>query len=132
MSTDFRITVFGKTGCQKCKVLNKRIDDILKKEQLDNFEKSYMDVETAEGIVHFAQSECINPNRIPAFLVSKKNEATGSYERISNPAPGEEHPVCKKSRLYTWLGLQTDYSEEGKGLITPKMIKSVIQDAKGA
>ena len=37
--------------------------------------------------------------------------------------------VCRKSRLYQFVGLQTDYSEAGKGVISPKMIQAVLAEA---
>ena len=34
------------------------------------------------------------------------------------------------SALYTWVGLQTDYSSVGRGVITPRMIEAVLRQAK--
>ena len=48
---------------------------------------------------------------------------------LANKQPGTIDKVCKKARLYQFLGLQTDYSDLGKGLITPKMIQSVLAEA---
>lgn len=126
----FRITVFGKTGCEKCKVLNKRLDDLLAKPGWEEFEKAYCDVETEDGLVAFARAECVNPNRIPAAVVSRLNPETGRYDFVANPAPGAADPVLKKSKLYSLLGLQTDYSESGQGLITPKMLTALLEQAR--
>ena len=38
------------------------------------------------------------------------------------------YPVCRKAKLYQYIGLQTDYSNVGQGLITPKMIQSVLAE----
>jgi hypothetical protein len=65
------------------------------------------------------------------MVVAKRDPATGAYEMLPNPQPGEEDKVCQKSRLYQYLGLQTDYTEVGKGVITPKMITSILEQAKG-
>ena len=130
MASKFKIRVFGKTGCDKCKVLNQRIDGLLEKAEWADFQKEYVDVETEEGLVHFAQSECINPQRIPAFMVARMNEENSRLEPILNPRPGEADEVCKKSRLYTWLGLQTDYSEAGRGVISTPMITTILEEAR--
>ena len=130
MGSRFRVVVFGKAGCDKCKALNRRLDAILGKPGWQDFERVYCDLETEEGLVEFCNAECINPQRIPAFLVTQHSEQTGDYERLSGPPPGGQDGVCKKSRLHTWRGLQTDYSDLGRGLITPKMIETVLGEAR--
>ena len=129
MSTKYRIVVFGKTGCDKCKLLNRRLDTLLADEAWKGFEKAYCDVETEDGLVAFSRSECVNPQRIPALMVTRLNEQTGTYEPMPRRTPGEPDPACGSARLYQYVGLQTDYSEAGKGLISPKMIGTVLEEA---
>lgn len=126
----YRVTVFGKSGCEKCKVLNHRLDELLAKAEWTDFEKQYCDVETEDGLVPFCRAECINPNRIPAMLVSRWNAERGCYERLPNPQPGHPHALLRKSQLYSWLGLQTDYSDAGRGVITPAMLTTVLTAAR--
>jgi len=124
------VRVFGKAGCDKCKVLQSRLDELLARpEWEDRFEKEYVDVETEEGMVAFCKAECLNPQRIPAFLVLQRNPKTGRLEPLPNPAPGQPDPLCGSRRLYQYLGLQTDYSEAGKGIITKAMIESILSAA---
>jgi len=129
---NYRVTVFGKAGCDKCKVLQKRLDDILAKPEWSDFEKAYADIETEEGLVPFCRAECLNPSRIPAFVVSRRDPATGHYELLPNLAPGQPSAVLKKAGLYTYVGLQTDYAGEGQGVITPRMIIAVLEAARQA
>lgn len=126
----YRIKVFGKAGCAKCKTLNQRLDKLLGEKEWSDFEKEYCDVETVDGLVAFASAECINPQRIPALLVTRHREETDRYEPVitSNPQPRDE--ICGKSKLYQYVGLQTDYTDEGKGTITPKMITAVLEEAR--
>ena len=119
----FRVLVFGKTGCEKCKVLNKRLDDLLGKPEWADFEKQYCDVETEDGLVAFCRAECVNPNRIPALVVARVHPENGGHEYLPNPEPGTE-----KGLLYSVLGIQTDYS--GSGVIPPKLIASVLAKAR--
>ena len=130
MSKSHRITVFGKQGCDKCRILNQRLDKLLAAEEWKDFEKHYCDVETEDGLVGFCEAECINPQRIPALLVTRANPATGEFEPIPSASPGAKDPICKSSRLYQFLGLQTDYSQTGDGTITPKMITTVLSEAR--
>jgi hypothetical protein len=126
-----KIRVFGKTGCVKCKVLQSRLDELLARDEWRSvYDKEYCDVETPDGIVSFCKSECVNPQRIPAFVVLGWNEETQAYEPLPNPEPGAPDPVCKQSRLYQFMGIQTDYSEAGKGVITKPMIESVLAQAR--
>ena len=120
--------MFGKQGCDKCHTLNQRLEKLLAKEEFGAFEKRYCDVETIDGIVAFAEAECINPSRIPAMLVTQWNEEESDFEPVSVPEPGAADAVCKKSRLYQYLGLQTDYSDVGKGVISPKMIQAILAE----
>jgi len=125
---DFIVKVFGKEGCDKCKVLNRRIDNLLGKKEWAGFAKAYFDVETEEGLVDFCNVECINPQRIPAMVVARIDEETGRPMLLQNPRMGESDPICEGSKLYTYLGLQTDYA--AGGVLTPKMISSVLKEAR--
>jgi hypothetical protein len=129
MAAKYQIQVFGKKSCDKCHTLNQRLDKLLSKEEYHDVEKLYCDVETIEGLVAFAEAECINPSRIPAMLVTKWNEDEEEYVPVETKNPGAEDNVCKKARLYQFVGLQTDYSNAGKGIISPKMIQSVLAEA---
>lgn len=130
MASNFQIRVFGKEGCDKCHTLNQRLDKLLKKEDYADFEKLYFDVETIDGLVAFSEAECINPSRIPAMLVTRWDENEGDYVPVDTIEPGAADAVCKKSKLYQYVGLQTDYSDVGKGIISPKMIQSVLAEAQ--
>lgn len=128
MAAKYQIRVFGKQGCDKCHTLNQRLDKLLTKDGYQAFEKLYCDVETIDGLVAFAEAECINPSRIPAMLVTIWNEAECEYEPVSVQEPGVADPVCGKAKLYQYLGLQTDYSDAGKGVISPKMIQAILDE----
>jgi hypothetical protein len=129
MSAKYQIKVFGKQGCEKCHTLNQRLDKLLAKEEYGEFEKLYCDVESIDGLVAFAEAECINPARIPAMLIMEWSDSDDEYIPVATQQPGAADAVCKKAKLYQYLGLQTDYSKLGKGLITPKMIQSVLSEA---
>ena len=131
MNTPFRVVVFGKTSCDKCKVLNRRLDRLFTEEKWQDFEKHYCDVETEEGLLTFCRAQCVNPSRIPALLVMRRS-ADGRLEPIQNPNPGVADAVCRRSRLYQYVGLQTDYSDIGSGIITPEMIESVLLAARAS
>ena len=126
MNKKYQIRVFGKEGCDKCHTLNQRLDKLLDKEDYADFGKLYCDVETLDGLVAFSEAECINPSRIPAMLLTEWKEDEDEYVPVGTKTPGAPDDVCKKSKLYQYLGLQTDYS--GSGVISPKMIKSVLAE----
>ncbi len=130
MAAKYQIKVFGKEGCDKCHTLNQRLDKLLKKEEYADFEKLYCDVETIDGLVAFSEAECINPSRIPAMIVGEWSEEAGEYTLVPTKEPSAKDAVCKKSKLYQYLGLQTDYSDVGKGVISPKMIQSILTEAQ--
>lgn len=129
MDKPFRVQVFGKPECKKCHVLNQRLDRLLAKDEWQDFEKTALLLNTEEGLIAFSEAECINPQRIPAMLVLAKG-MDGDYRPVRNPKPGAEDATCGKSRLFQYLGLQTDYSDDGRGVISPKMIASVLGEAR--
>lgn len=129
MGAKYQVRVFGKAGCDKCHTLNQRLDKILTKAEYTDFEKVYCDVESLDGLVTFAEAECINPSRIPAMLVAEWNAEENDFIPVSTKAPGAKDAVCKKARLYQYVGLQTDYSDAGKGVISPRMIQAVLAEA---
>jgi len=130
MSKSYRILVFGKPDCDKCALLNQRIDNLIAGREWQDFDKEYCDLETEEGLIRFAEAECINPQQIPAMLVTRFNKHSGRYELIPNPRPGEFDSVCRKSKLHQFLGLRTDYSETGRGVISPEMITAVLNESQ--
>jgi hypothetical protein len=131
MSKPYRIQVFGKPGCDKCAVLNQRLDALLEKPEWQEFEKSYCDLATEEGLVAFAEAECINPQQIPALLITQREEQGGVYRPVPNARPGALEEVYGRSKLYQFLGVRTDYSETGRGLITPQMLTAVLGETLG-
>ncbi len=132
MNRKLKVVVFGKAGCDKCKTLQARLAGLLEREEWRAlFEPDYCDIETEPGIVRFCKAECINPQRVPALLVERWDPGKNRYEPLPNPEPGARDPLCRNSRLYQFLGLQTDYSEAGRGLLTKPMIESVLAGARG-
>lgn len=129
MPAPYRIQIFGKAGCTKCKTLNGRVDKLLAREEWQAFSKEYVDIMTVDGLIPFCEAECLNPQRIPAMLISRLNEETDEYDLVPNKVPGQEDEICGNSRLYQYLGLQTDYTDSGSGVISPKMIAAVLSDA---
>ncbi|MEI6891628.1 MAG: hypothetical protein V5783_05595 [Pontiella sp.] len=130
MTATYQIRVFGKEGCDKCHTLNQRLDKLLTKAEYSDFEKRYFDVETLDGLVAFSEAECINPSRIPAILVTQWSTEEKEFIPVNTMKPGAKDSVCKKAKLYQYLGLQTDYSSLGKGIISPKMIQAVLTEAQ--
>ena len=130
MSANYQIHVYGKKGCDKCAILNQRLDKLLKSDDWKDFEKVYNDVETEEGVISFAEAECINPQRIPAMLIKQLDAQNGAYAPVPNLKPDTPAALYKKSKLYQFLGLQTDYTSAGRGVITPKMIKSCLGEVR--
>lgn len=118
--------VIGHTGCPKCTVLNRRLDAILQEEPYkSSFRKVYHDTEDPRGMSHkeaalvfFCQTQCINPNRIPAMIVTDDN---GTFlERKGKPV--------NSNQLYQFIGIQTDYSDGG-GILTPERIRETLDEA---
>ena len=127
-----RVVVFGKSGCDKCALLNQRLDKLLEGGEWSEFEKHYCSVDTEEGLVAFSEAECINPQRIPAMLVMHRSSESAPFAPVENPNPGDYNDICKKSELYQYIGLQTDYTAKGKGIISPRMIEHTLQKAQAA
>ena len=123
------VNVFGKPGCAKCAMLNRRLDKMLAEDpRYARFHKEYHNVLSEAGLVEFCKSECLNPSRIPAMVISCA-DSEGKSHYLVNPDPDAFDSVCRHSKLYQFLGVQTDYSEEGKGIISPEMIKSILDEA---
>jgi len=125
----FVVQVFGKEGCPKCKVLNRRIDKILGREEWADFEKVYYDITTVEGLVAFGKAECLNAQRIPSFLVCIKDES-GEVHKIPERFEEGYDEETGRYRVPTYVGLETDYSRGG--VITPDDIERVFREARAS
>ena len=122
----YRISLYGKHGCSKCAQLKARLDKLINSDWQD-FEVSYHDITTEDGMVDFALRECLNPQRIPSFIVEKKVAGTDNFEPIRNPAHDSWTSGVRPMR---YLGIQTDYTEVGKGIIPPAVVVDVMKQAK--
>ena len=129
MGKPFCVVVFGKAGCEKCGVLQKRIEDLLAAPEWAEFEKAYFDVETEEGLVAFCRAEGLNPQRIPAFVVMHRESSEAPWRALPAAEVRPDDPA-RRVRLRHVLGLQTDYSAAGRGVISPRMIAAVLADAR--
>lgn len=129
MPKKFRIEVFGKPGCAKCALLNKRLDQMLAENRWKDFEKCYHNVETVDGLVAFAQTECMNPSRIPGFVIRVWNEERQTYDFVAQKSEPVQQGKKPNNFLSVYLGVETDYSEDGKGLLSPNLIQAVLQTA---
>lgn len=127
--TPIKIRVYGKPGCAKCDQLKKRLGKLLQNPRWRDVAMEVEDLSTVEGLVRFAEAECLNPQRIPALVVMHETEGRGWVPLPRSPKE-EDEDSPGKSGLYSWIGLQTDYSETGRGLITPKMLEAVLEDAR--
>ena len=130
MSKTYQVHVFGNPGCPKCHTLNGRLDDMLQEEKWTDFEKVYHDLETESGLVQFCDAECLNPQRVPGFYISKADPDSGQQAPLPNPAPGVIDAPGGSAALYSWVGMQTDYTPAGNGVISPKMIEAVLGQAQ--
>ena len=124
MASTYQIKVFGKQGCDKSHTLNQRIEKLLETGTYTAFKKIFCDVESIDGLVDLSDAGCINPLRIPAMLITEWDGEAQEYVPLNNV----QDSAKEKSKLYPFLGLQTDYSETGTGVISPKMIQSVLAE----
>lgn len=119
--------VFGKEGCSKCAALKRRVEQLRSLDGYSDLKMEYHDVMTLDGIVAFCKAECLNPNRIPALLMS---DDEGRYIRSGRRIRGATSDDYKESVTWQWVGVQTDYANGG-GVITPAMVKDVVDEARG-
>ncbi|MGI6681026.1 MAG: hypothetical protein ACOX3T_06075 [Bdellovibrionota bacterium] len=127
MTKQYRIKVYGKRGCDKCGVLKSRLAKLLENEKWQDFEMIDYDILTEDGLVAFVKEEVLNPQRIPCFLVQKKNEK-GDYINMINPA--WKNNKSEAFEPFKFLGMETDYSPKGNGVIIPKQIDAILAQAR--
>lgn len=121
------VNIIGHTGCQKCAMLNRRTDTLLQQEPYKSlFRKVYHDTEDPSGmeareeaLSFFCKCQCVNPNRIPAFIITDEN---GEF------LPCLECTHLQGVHLYQYIGIQTDYTEGG-GILPPETIKETLDEA---
>lgn len=110
------IHIFGKAGCAKCAVLKKRVESILAEPGHDGDTLHYHDCMTVEGLTEFCQVN-LNPNNIPAMLIA---DGENRYLMCDHAPAGD------KSATYPYVGIQTDYSPQHNGVISPQMIRTAL------
>lgn len=118
------VHLFGKEGCTKCAAMKRRLTALLERPEFAAFRIEYHDVMTLPGIVEFCKAGCLNPNRIPAVLVSGED---GKY------LPGRirrrtDEGVFAESVTFPFAGIQTDY-DHGGGVVSPAALEDVLRQA---
>lgn len=119
--------VFGKEGCSKCALLKRRLAALLERPEYSGIEMRYHDVLTLDGVVDFCKADCLNPNRIPALLMSVVDD--GGHERYLSAPPCDAD--FAESATCGHVGTQTDY-DNGGGVIPPPVIQGILDKALGA
>ncbi|MEA1997618.1 MAG: hypothetical protein U9N45_08250, partial [Gemmatimonadota bacterium] len=113
----FEVSVFGKQGCDKCKLLHKRLGKILADKKYKDFELAYYDLGTVEGLVHFCRCEVLNPQRIPGFIVLEKepdDESAENTVRAIRPVLySKKVSDLDEDGIVMFVSLETDYSSTG-------------------
>ena len=118
----YKITVFGKKGCQKCAVLKGRLEKLIASDY-SQFELVYKDIITRQGLVDFCKMEVFNPQRIPCVYISnEKDEPVVSIKE-------EVDSKCGQIGIYGILGLQTDY-DTGNGVLSVQVLKDMLNEVK--
>jgi len=122
----FQVTVFGKQGCDKCRLLKKRLEKILTEKAYADFEMIYYDLGTIEGLVRFCQCEMLNPQRIPSFMVFEKEDRPGTTALRQLSCRVEMSDLVDED-LDIFMGLETDYTSTGT--LKPVMIRRILDSA---
>jgi hypothetical protein len=123
MSKKYQVKVFGQSNCDKCRAMNHKIDELLKKDEYKDFEKQYVDVMSDDGLVTFCDLECLSPQKIPSFVVM---ELQGKeWTPIKRQDENVTDEICGNLLTYQHVGIQTDYSQNN-GKITSKMIEHIF------
>ena len=120
----FEVAVFGKKGCSKCELLQKRVSKILAEKNFDDFEMVYYDLGTEEGLVRFSQCEVLNIQRIPSFAILHKGLINGRCD-IRPVICLKKVSVLDNEETETFIGIETDYSTDG--VIAPKTIRQTLE-----
>ncbi len=123
------VHIFGKEGCSKCAAMKRRVEALLKRDEFAKCRMEYHDVLTVEGLLVFCKAMCLNPNRIPALLLSDDGGRYIVRRGIWEPAETDKPERFKfsQSATYPYLGVQTDY-DSGGGVIRPETIERLMQE----
>ena len=126
------IHVFGKEGCTKCAAMKRRVLKLMEKPEFAKCRMEYHDVLTEDGLVAFCKAMCLNPNRIPALLVSDDDGRYVVRRGTWLDTPDAMRPERYKfatGATYPLLGVQTDY-DEGGGLVRPETIERLMSEGQ--
>ena len=99
---------------------------MLAKDEYSEFSLEYFDISTEDGLLDFVKRESLNPQRIPSFVVERFDNEHQRYVALEN---SESRDLRLRVRPWRYLGLETDYSEKGKGIIRPQALHETLQRA---
>ncbi len=122
----FQVAVFGKQGCDKCRLLKNRLGKILAEKTYADFEMIYYDLGTVEGLVRFCQCEMFSPQRLPSFLILEK-ENQSDITVLRPLSYREEMSELVDKDLDIFMGLETDYTSNGT--LKPRLIRRILDAA---
>lgn len=105
-----KLIVYGKTGCQKCEILQRRLEKMGLSFELRK-------VDTLTGLILFCRAEQLNPSRIPAVLVEEDGKPLVDDS-------GKTAELLGTCALPSIAGMQTDY--ENGGVLRPADIQTLV------
>lgn len=112
--------VFGKDGCVKCAVLQRRLAQLMEKDEyIGTFGAVYHDCLDENELVTAIQLN-LNLSKIPAIVM-------GDGKSFMRYTWGRDRLDGDRSVVGGWLGLSTDYSDQHRGVITAAMIEELIR-----
>ena len=120
------VVIFGKHGCQKCELLQRRTKALLEetpykeryRDEDGNPSLVVYDALTVDGLVALCKAEVVGANHIPAIALVD-HETGELVDDFSSAAPLPGQLSCK-------IGLSTDYDGDGHGVIPPAWIRWVL------
>lgn len=121
----YQIALFGKTNCDKCSALKKRVSKLLENnDKYSDFYLEYFNISTLDGLCEYANAETINGQRIPGIQIRKYSENNSKYEKVSDPR--DEQMIDGKLFVPVYLQLETDYSDAKRSVIKNESVKALM------
>ena len=120
------VVIFGKHGCAKCELLQKRTRALLEEPQYKERYNSLVvyDALTIDGLVALCKAEVVGANKIPAIALV--DHETGQLVDDDVLREEETDVEMLPGQFSGKIGLSTDYDGEGHGVISPGMIRFVL------
>ena len=122
---------FSSHTSAKFRIVETRIERLLSENPpwMGLFDVHREDLRTVNGLAEFCNVGCLDFEHTPAVIIYRYDHTAERYTLIRPEDPLDENASRDSNWLHCCLGVQTVYNRKTGGILTPRLLRTLLQKA---